>query len=200
MCGGKGTRMALPIEKLMLKLKNKKLVEYVLDALIEYGGFESVIAVPSSNAPATKKFLSTHKYCTSGIVKILEGKGEDYSLDLSYILGKIKPAFAFVVSGDLPLLNPAIIRRIITDYSPHFPCTSIVLETCFVKTLGVLPSSILTIGVKECCYSGIMIIDTSKLRTNTKLEENYMIVNEKEIAINVNRTVELDSAERLLCP
>jgi GTP:adenosylcobinamide-phosphate guanylyltransferase len=198
MCGGKGSRMSQSMEKSLLKLKNKTLVEYVLDALIGYKGFESIIAVPSANTPVTGTFLYAHKYYTSGIIKILEGRGENYSLDLSYVLGKIKPAMAFAVSADLPLLNPAIIQRIITRYSPSFPCTSIILEACFVKSLDILPSSILTIGTKEYCYSGIVIVNTSKHRTNSKLEENYLIMNEKEIAINVNTDVELKTAERLL--
>jgi GTP:adenosylcobinamide-phosphate guanylyltransferase len=39
MCGGKGSRMALPIEKSLLKLRDKTLIEYVLDALIDYREF-----------------------------------------------------------------------------------------------------------------------------------------------------------------
>jgi GTP:adenosylcobinamide-phosphate guanylyltransferase len=183
-----------------LKLRNKTLVEYVIDALIEYGGFESIIAVPSGNTPLTSTFLYTHKYYTSGVIKILESKGENYSLDLSYVLGKIKPAVAFAVSADLPLLNPAIIQRIITRYLPSFPCTSIILETCFVRSFDILPSSILTIGAKEYCYSGIVIVNSSKYRTNSKLKENYLIMNEKEIAINVNTVMELRAAEKLLYP
>ena len=200
MCGGKGSRMALPTEKSLLKLRNKTLVEYVLDALIEYGNFESIIVVPSGNTPVTSTFLYTHKYYTSGTIKILEGKGENYSLDLSYVLRKIKPAVAFVVSADLPLLNPAIIQRIISRYLPSFPCTSIILETCFVRSFNILPSSILTIGVKEYCYSGIVIVNSSKYRTNSKLNENYLIMNEKDIAINVNTVMELRAAEKLLYP
>lgn len=198
MCGGRGSRMALPIEKPLLKLRDKTLIEYVLDALIDYGSFENIIVVPSANTPATRTFLYTHKYYTSGIIEIFDAGGENYSVDLSYVLGKIRPAVAFVVSADLPLLNPAIIQRIITGYLPSSPCTSIVLETCFVKSFDIFPSSLLTIGEKKYCYSGIVIVDTSKHKTNSKLEENYIIMNEKEVAINVNTVLELKTAERLL--
>jgi adenosylcobinamide-phosphate guanylyltransferase len=198
MCGGKGNRMALPIEKSLLKLRDKTLIEYVLDALIDYRGFENIVVVPSTNTPATCTFLYTHKYYTSGIIEIFEGRGENYSLDLSYVLGKIRPAVAFVVSADLPLLNPVIIQKIITSYLPSFPCTSIVSERCFVKNFDILPSSVLTIGAKKYCYSGIVIVDSSKHRTNSKLEENYLIMNEKEVAVNVNTVLELRTAERLL--
>lgn len=192
--------MALSIEKSLLKVRNKTLIEYVLDALIGCGGFESIIAVPSVNTPTTSTFLYTHEYYTSGIIRILESKGENYSLDLSDVLGKIKPGVVFAVSADLPLLNPAVIQSIISRYLPSFPCTTVILETCFVKSFDILPSSILSIGAKEYCYSGIVIIDSSKHRSNSKLEEYFLIMNEKEIAINVNTVLELKTAERLLYP
>jgi GTP:adenosylcobinamide-phosphate guanylyltransferase len=200
MCGGRGSRMAQSIEKSLLNVRNNSLIEYVLDALIGCGGFETIIAVPSVNTPTTSTFLYTHEYYTSGIIRILESKGENYSLDLSDVLGKIKPGVVFAVSADLPLLNPAVIQRIITRYLPSFPCTTIILETCFVKSFDILPSSILSIGSKEYCYSGIVIIDSSKHRSNSKLEEYFLIMNEKEIAINVNTVLELKIAERLLYP
>jgi GTP:adenosylcobinamide-phosphate guanylyltransferase len=200
MCGGRGSRMALSIEKSLLKVRNKTLIEYVLDALIGCGGFETIIVVPSVNTPTTSTFLYTHEYYTSGIIRILESKGENYSLDLSDVLGKIKPGVVFAVSADLPLLNPAVIQSIISRYLPSFPCTTVILETCFVKNFDILPSSILSIGSKEYCYSGIVIIDSSKHRSNSKLEEYFLIMNEKEIAINVNTVLELKIAERLLYP
>ena len=190
--------MAQPIEKSLLKLRNKTLIEYVLDALIGCGCFESIIAVPSVNTPTTSTFLYNHEYYTSGRIRILESKGENYSLDLSDVLGKTKPAVVFAVSADLPLLNPAVIQRIIARYLPSFPCTTVILETCFVKSFDILPSSILTIGAKKYCYSGIVIVDSSKHRINSKLEENYLIMNEKEVAVNVNTVVEMRTAERLL--
>lgn len=200
MCGGRGSRMALSIEKSLLKVRNKTLIEYVLDALIGCGDFETIIVVPSVNTPTTSTFLYTHEYYTSGIIRILESKGENYSLDLSDVLGKIKPGVVFAVSADLPLLNPSVIQSIISRYLPSFPCTTVILETCFVKNFDILPSSILSIGSKEYCYSGIVIIDSSKHRSNSKLEEYFLIMNEKEIAINVNTVLELKIAERLLYP
>jgi GTP:adenosylcobinamide-phosphate guanylyltransferase len=81
---------------------------------------------------------------------------------------------------------------------PYFPCTSVVLETGFVRSFNILPSSVLTIGTKEYCYSGIILIDSSSYKIDSELEEHYLIMNEKELAINVNTIAELNTAERLL--
>ena len=198
MCGGRGTRMASFGEKSLLKLGGKRLIEYVLDALIEYGCFENIIAVSSPNTPATSKFLYSHKYCASGKMNILEGNGVNYSLDLSYVLGKIRPALVFVSSADLPLLNSSLIQRIIAQNLPYFPCAPVVLETGFVRSFNISPSSVLTIGTKEYCYSGIILIDSSSYKIDSELEEHYLIMNEKELAINVNTIAELNMAVRLL--
>lgn len=199
MCGGKGSRMTKSIEKSLLKLRDQTLIKYVLDALIGSKNFESIIAVPSVNTPSTSTFLYNHQYYTSGVIDIVEGKGISYSADLSIILKKLKPARVFVVAADLPLLNPRIIQKIIIQCLPCFPCTCVILEKSFVKNFGVIPSVVFNIGTKEYCYSGILIIDSSKLKSNSKLEEYYLIMNEKEIAVNVNTVVELEIAERLLC-
>jgi adenosylcobinamide-phosphate guanylyltransferase len=198
MCGGKGTRMASSTEKSLLRLGSKTLVEYVLDALVNYGRFESIIAISSPNTPATSKFLCSHKYHSSGQMNILEGSGVNYSLDLSYTIEKIRPSPIFVVSADLPLLNSSLIHRITAHYSPCFPCTSVVSETGFVRSFDILPSSVLTIGAKEYCRSGIVLIDSSRYKTDSELEEYYLIMNEKEIVININTIAEFDIAERLL--
>jgi GTP:adenosylcobinamide-phosphate guanylyltransferase len=57
---------------------------------------------------------------------------------------------------------------------------------------------VLTIGTKEYCHSGIILIDSSRYKIDSELEEYYLIMNEKELAINVNTIAELNTAERLL--
>ena len=56
MAGGKGSRMSLPKEKLLLEYK-KPTILHVIDALKESKCFKKIIAITSSNSPETKKFL-----------------------------------------------------------------------------------------------------------------------------------------------
>ena len=58
MCGGKGTRMNLPQEKLLLKYKNP-VIQHVINALQESGCFSKIIGATSSNAPRTNEFLKS---------------------------------------------------------------------------------------------------------------------------------------------
>ncbi len=197
MCGGKGSRMrhSADFEKPLLKLKDKTMIEHVLHALAASKKFGRIVGVSSSNTPKTSAFLS---YCSPDLIDVIETEGTSYSRDLCMVLKNLKPAMVFVVSSDLPLLNPKIVQNIIYSCLPQLPCISIVSEKQYVQSIGIKPSVVITIGAKEYCHSGINIIDSSKIDDDCKLEEYYLIMNEKEIAVNVNTREELEVAERLL--
>ena len=197
MCGGKGTRMGLSNnEKPLLKIKGKTLIGWVINALLDSQRFVKIVGVSSPNTPQTNRFLQYHY---RHLIDIIEAEGANYSNDLSSLLDKIKPFKTFVVSADLPLLSPKMIRKIVNFcISFHSPCISIVLEEYFVRRLGVKPSIVFNIGKQEYCHSGIMIIDSSKSKTQQNLDEYYLVMNEKEIAINVNTPMDLNVAKKLI--
>jgi adenosylcobinamide-phosphate guanylyltransferase len=197
MCGGKGSRMGQSsyIEKPLLRVKDKTMIEYVLHALVASKKFERIVGVSSSNTPKTSTFLGE---CSPTLIDVIETEGTSYSKDLSAVLRSLKPAMVFVVSSDLPLLNAKIVQNIIFSCLLELPCISIVSEKQYVQSIGIKPSLVVTIGAKEYCHSGISIIDSSKINKDHKLEEYYIIMNEKEIAVNVNTRQELDVARGLL--
>src|SRR5215472_5423805 len=199
MCGGRGTRMGTVIEteKPMLRLKGMTMIERVLRALVEFGQFEKIVAISSLNTPKTTVFLRNH-YSSSGLIDVVVTNGISYSKDLSIVVHKFKPSRVFVVSADLPLLTTKIVQEIVVKSMPNFPCVSVVLEKLFIERIGVEPSITVVIGKKEHCHSGITIIDSSKVNRDRILEEHYIVMNKKELAVNVNSTRELESAEAML--
>ena len=56
MAGGKGTRMNLDTEKLLLKYK-KPVILHVVDSIKNSNCFSKILAITSPNSPKTKKFL-----------------------------------------------------------------------------------------------------------------------------------------------
>jgi GTP:adenosylcobinamide-phosphate guanylyltransferase len=182
-------------EKPMLKLRGVTMVERVLRALVGFGQFERIVAISSLNTPKTTVFLRNHY---SGLIDVVETNGISYSTDLSIVVHKFKPSRIFVVSADIPLLNTKIVQEIAVKSKPNFPCVSVVLEKLFVERIGVEPSITVVIGKKEHCHSGIMILDSSKVNRDRILEEHYIVMNKKELAVNVNSTRELEMAEAML--
>ena len=61
MAGGKGTRMNLNNEKLLLKYK-KPVILHAVDSLKESNCFSKILALTSPNSPLTKKLLQDTRY------------------------------------------------------------------------------------------------------------------------------------------
>jgi adenosylcobinamide-phosphate guanylyltransferase len=202
MCGGRGSRLGITTEteKPLLNLRGRIMIDRVLCALVGSGQFEKIVAIPSLNTPRTNAFLRNHYYSCLEQIYVVETAGISYSRDLSAAICKFKPARIFVVSADLPLLNSKIVRKIVVRCLPTYPypCVSILLEKLFVESIGIEPSVVTVIGKKEYCHSGITILDSSEANRESSLAEKYIVLNEKELAVNVNTIRELQIAESML--
>lgn len=191
MCGGRASRMQQAgMEKPLLKVDGIEMVERVISALASSDRFDRIVAAVSPNTPGTNKFLK------SKAIETIETAGEGYSQDLSYLLSILKPQKVVAVPGDIPLLNSQIVNEIISaidDRQEQEPAISIILEKGFVEGIGVKPSIVLN----QYCHSGITIFNTMVVGAEP-VEERYLVMNRKEIAINVNTKEELELAEKLL--
>ena len=76
MAGGKGTRMNLGDEKLLLRYK-KPIILHVIDSLKNSKSFSKILAVTSCNSPKTKKLLEENN------IEIFDTSGIDYVVDLN---------------------------------------------------------------------------------------------------------------------
>jgi adenosylcobinamide-phosphate guanylyltransferase len=86
----------------------------------------------------------------------------------------------------MPLLNIDTIHEILKLWKPAIPYFSVIIRKDFVERLGIKPSIIIRDRGLEYCYSGISIIDTSKVTIGSITKETYIILNRKEIAFNIN--------------
>lgn len=187
MCGGAGRRMKSDDEKPLIKIAGMSLVERVFAALKESGRFERIVAATSPNAPATREFMRSLK------VEVIETPGGGYSHDLSLLLFALAQEKVLVVPADLPLLTAKTVEEIVDRFSQPVRAVSMVLEKSFVEGLGTKPSVV--IGDGHYCHSGITLFSAG---INGPVEELYVVMNNAEIAINVNTKEERELAELLL--
>src|SRR5918911_4545114 len=197
MCGGKGSRMQgfANIEKPLLKLKGKTMVELVVDTLLQSRNFSKIVAATSPNTPNTKSHLLSN---LSHKVDILQTEGIGYSNDISTVLSTLEPDSVFVVTADLPLLTLKEVNQIVLDWRRQNPCTCVMSEKRFVTDIGINPSITVRIDSRQYCYSGISIIDSSKACRGAKIDEHYMIMNQRGVAVNVNTRSDFEIAEMLI--
>lgn len=193
MTGGMGRRMASGDEKPMLSVGGKPMAARVLDALNDSSCFEHVLAIVSSNAPRTASFLES-----SG-ARIVQSSGTNYVSDLNMALQMVKPADAFIVPCDLPLLDGATIQRIIGHYGKcEKPCLTVVVNKSLLDKLGVSADYCSEYEGRTVCNSGISIIDSSRVSGYDAIEEELLLMDELQIALNVNTMRTLEVAEDIL--
>ena len=185
MAGGKGTRMNIEQEKLLLNYK-KPIILHVVDALKDSNCFSQIIAATSSNSPETEKILQQ-----SGI-DIISTSGKDFVSDLNYVLKQLDDS-VFVTSGDIPLLDEEIIKKIVKNYNHEKIWTSIVLTSSFLNSIGI--KSECTTKNGEHVFSGVSLVNANKINDLTSIQENFIIIDDKRIGLNLNTKYDYE----LLC-
>jgi len=178
MAGGKGTRMDISDEKLLLEYK-KPVIFHVIDALKNSHCFSQVIVATSPNSPDTKHVLEQNR------IETLSTPGNGYVNDLNFLLQKMSGS-VFVVSGDLPLLDEKIIQDITEKFNSESVWTSFLVSKKFLNSLGLESSLLVNSDNIECTYTGISIINANKIKNLNSVKENYIILDDKRIAFNLN--------------
>jgi len=184
MAGGKGTRMNLDNEKLLLKYK-KPIILHVVDSLNDSQCFSNILALTSSNSPNTKKLLQENN------IEVFDTSGIGYVEDLTLVLQSRSDSM-LVTSGDLPLLDEEIIQKIVKNYNPEKTWTSILVTNKFLTTLGLESDYSIHYNNQKCNYTGISLINANKINSSKNLDENYIIINDKRIAFNLNTKQDYD--------
>jgi adenosylcobinamide-phosphate guanylyltransferase len=181
MAGGKGTRMDISNEKLLLEYK-KPVIFHVIDALKNSHCFSQVIVATSPNSPDTKHVLEQNR------IETLSTPGNGYVNDLNFLLQKMSGS-VFVTSGDLPLLDEEIIQIMTEKFNSKNVWTSFLVSKKFLNSLGLESELLVHSDNIECTYTGISIINVNKLELGnwpSPVKENYIILDDKRIAFNLN--------------
>jgi adenosylcobinamide-phosphate guanylyltransferase len=178
MAGGKGTRMNISNEKLLLEYK-KPVIFHVIDALKNSHCFSQVIVATSPNSPDTKHVLEQNR------IETLSTPGNGYVNDLNFLLQKMSGS-VFVTSGDLPLLDEEIIQIMTEKFNSKNVWTSFLVSKKFLNSLGLESNLLINSGDIDCVHTGISIINADKIQNLDPVEENYIILDDKRIAFNLN--------------
>lgn len=184
MAGGKGTRMHLDSEKLLLKYK-KPLILHVIDALKNSQCFEKIVAVTSPNAPKTQQLLFESN------IEIIESSGCGYVQDLNHVLNQLSENI-LIVSGDMPYLDEIIIKEIISKQNSKYDWISFLVTKDFINSLGLSGEFLVDHENKKCIYTGISIVNANQINSLDSIKEHYEIINDKKIAFNLNTKQEYD--------
>lgn len=184
MAGGKGSRMNLVGEKLLLKYK-KPIVLHVVDALVNSKCFSKILAITSSNSPQTKKLLEENN------IDLFNTPGNGYVEDLNLVLKSLND-FVLITSADLPFLDGDIIKKIIHQCNLENMWTTILVTKKFLESLHLSSDYWLDFENQQCCYTGISLVNTKNISTLENVSEKFIIIDDKRIAFNLNTKQDYD--------
>jgi adenosylcobinamide-phosphate guanylyltransferase len=189
MAGGKGTRMHLDSEKPMIKVNNKPMVHYVIEALLESKYVDKILVAVSPNTPETSKFLEDFP------VTVIHTSGKGYLEDLSEVLSNReyveKDEVIMTIVADLPFVTASQLDDVFKHYFERKKpamCVS-VSEKLFIE-YGIEPTLV---------YEGLVPTGVNLLLANNE-EQDQTIYESKniELAFNINTIKDLDLSEQYL--
>ena len=195
MAGGKGSRMDMPTEKLLLKFRNKPIIQHVVESMMKSDIIEEIVATTSSDAPATEQFL-----CGMNAVRVIHTPGSGYSADLGFALHNIpnKESRVLVIPGDTPLLDVSLLQSIARRCDVSFRWNTILVSnTLLQKTFDhhhTRTGYTEHIDGKTCHYTGISIVDQKKADGgNTPVTTNHIVLDDEKLAYNLNTRADYDA-------
>ncbi|HIH36540.1 MAG TPA: NTP transferase domain-containing protein [Methanocellales archaeon] len=190
MAGGHGTRLCRG-EKPLIDLQGRAMISYVLDALLQSEKVDEIFVITSPHTLKTKKYLE-------GKFPVIETRGVGYVSDLieaAEILGLKSPFL--IVMADLPLLDSKLIDKVICVYSKvNTPALSVYIPLKVCNEIGRRPDIVLNRGGQLIVPVGLNILD-GRLITEEQ-DEHLLIMEEPELAVNVNTTYDLKIWERFV--
>ena len=190
MAGGRGTRLEVPCEKPLFKLKEVPLIKYVLDNLNQSKLIDKIIIAVSPNTCKTTQYLKSLDYD----FEILDTSGKDYLTDLSYVLDyfekKSKDDTLLFINADLPFICAETIDDVLNHYfKSDKDALSVLVPVEIFEELGLDYSYEFDGNVP----SGLNILRSE----NIIQEESNIFIPKVELALNINTLLDSKVAEKL---
>ncbi|VVB96541.1 Adenosylcobinamide-phosphate guanylyltransferase [uncultured archaeon] len=196
MAGGMGKRLGME-EKPLTSLLGKPLIHYVLDALLGSQNIDRIFVATSPRVKRTVEWICDFKK-EHETVEIIETGGEGFVHDMVLAVEKagIKGR-VFIMMADLPLVTSGLIDRIMEKYNEvGTPALSVHMNLEVFTRLGLRPDTVFHKNSSFIVPCGINILDADRIKEE---QEDYnLILDDEELALNVNTRADLEVCKRFL--
>jgi adenosylcobinamide-phosphate guanylyltransferase len=186
MAGGKGSRMNSALEKPLIECRGKPLILHILNALENSLHIERILVATSKHTPKTRLFLENNG------IEVIETPGKGYVADLSYLLdiNEFNDQIILTIVSDLPLITGSTIDRVISYYmADNKSALSVMVPVETFQKLGLKPS----IVWQDLVPSGLNILRGK----NNQQDEELLILDEIELAYNINSYEDIISLDKM---
>lgn len=185
MAGGKGTRMELDVEKPLVEINGKPMIQYVIDALENADNVDDIVVATSENTPETETFLKEIN------IKTIKTPGKGYVQDLSFIISNFKlDDILLTITADLPLVKSDIIDYVLDEYEKSKePAMSVLVPLHVFEKYSIKP----TMTFENLVPSGLNILKS----INKTQDEKVLIIGRIELALNINTYEDIKLLKKL---
>lgn len=186
MAGGKGTRMDLDYEKPMVKVNEKPMISYVINALMNSDYINKILVAISPNTPITAEYVKRFP------VKTVYTKGHGYIEDLSDILSNRryvkKDEVIMTIVADLPFISASQIDDVLDHYYERGkPAMCVSVPEYLFDKYNITPTLV---------YEGLVPTGVNLLLANNEEQDQSIYESENvELAFNINTLNDLNLSE-----
>lgn len=194
MAGGMGKRIGLPLEKPLLPLLGKPLIDWVAEAVADASNVSEFYVVTSLNTPLTEE------HCRRKGWKILRTDANGYHNDLKQatrVANLMGPVLT--IPADSPAITGKFLDKVIglfeecdTDFYAVF------VPVAAREALGLSVDSIDEYKGIWHAVSGVNIVNGAKSQTQDKIETRALVTDEVEVLLNINTLKDLEIAEKTM--
>ena len=170
MAGGKAKRLDMDIEKPLIEINGKTILERIVDVLKEAEIDDISVAVTDSTS-ATKKKAEELK------LKIVQTPGDGYVEDIQHLMKQFNEFLS--INADLPFLQSQLIRDVLNKYREINQPISVVVPIEEYENMGFTPST----EINGLVPIGVNIVTNG---------EDYFYVTNGKGTVNINTKKELE--------
>lgn len=198
MAGGKGSRLGLNVEKPLLELFDKPLIDYTLENMLN-SKVDKVILALSPNTPETLDYI-----CGKGIVEFdsfesdvsyFLTSGDGYLDDYNSILGVLekfsREDTVVFINSDLPFVDSGVIDLVLDEYfSVDFDALSVFLPESVFVDLGL---------DFDYSFRGRVPVGLNVVRSENIVQSQFdLLLDIPYLALNINTENNLQVALKFL--
>jgi adenosylcobinamide-phosphate guanylyltransferase len=189
MAGGRGSRFEIAVEKPLLRVGGKVVVERVVGALRDAKSVERVVVAVSGFTPLTAEFVRSLD------IEVVETPGREYVFDMGFAVKKLGLGMVLTVGADLPLLSGEVVDDVVARFRIcGKPALAVAVPSELRDRLGLGAGYAFDWCGRHVVYAGINVNDGSRI-DNAELEQDVYILDRVEVAVNINTVDELRIAE-----
>ncbi len=180
-------------EKPLVKILDKPMIRWVIEAALAAERIYAVYVTLTGQTPKTVEEVSKYP------VKLIKTEGKGYHSDLQQaILSADLTCPVLTISADLPLLTGIFLDEVISRYwAADKPALMVLVPVEICRKHGAEPTSLYPLEGRDYAVAGVNVVDGRRILENEQ-EQEILISDRTEVAINVNTKLDLAAAERFL--